>query len=270
MESFTFDAHTTTYSPINALWLAKASQLAYQKEPTIQQQVKQWGFAKFFFIGDDATGAEAWIAGKEDIIFVVFRGTDEAEDWRTNTRLAQTLWKTRQGEESPYYPSGMVHRGFAAALDRIWYPISERVNWFRDQNQTLWVSGHSLGGALASLSLARFREENIDVRGAYTFGQPRVFNRRFAKQLDADFQSKYFRFVNNNDVICRVPFLFNYAHGGTLRYFNAQGQLLENMPWWQRAFDRVYGRFLDLGEPGTDGFKDHDIELYIQNLKKNL
>jgi triacylglycerol lipase len=270
MTSFTFDANTTAYSPTNALWLAKASKLAYRSESTIQETVKQWGFDKFFFLGDEVTQTEAWIAAKDDAIFVVFRGTDEAEDWRTNVRLAQTLWQTRSGKESQHYAGAMVHRGFASALDRIWYPISERVNLFQDQNQTVWVAGHSLGGALASVSLARFREENIDIRGAYTFGQPRVFNKTFAKQLDADFKSKYFRFVNNNDVICRVPFLLNYAHAGTLCYFNAQGQLKSNMPWWQRAFDRIYGRFLALGEPGTDGFEDHAIDLYIENLEKNL
>jgi Lipase (class 3) len=48
----------------------------------------------------------------------------------------------------------------------------------------LWVTGHSLGGGLASLFYARVRDgqdlpEHIEVCGAYTFGQPRVANLDF-------------------------------------------------------------------------------------------
>lgn len=52
-------------------------------------------------------------------------------------------------------------------------------------------------------------------KGLYTFGQPRTGDREFARKPDADFEQQTFRYVNNNDIVTRVPFrAMNYSHVG--------------------------------------------------------
>ncbi|MFK4214043.1 lipase family protein [Streptomyces sp. NPDC030920] len=81
---------------------------------------------------------------------------------------------------SPPWPgsgrAGFIHYGFGEALDGAWAQIRGAVDEFRDNDQTLWFTGHSLGGALAMLAAARlhFEEHNLTADGVYTFGQPRT------------------------------------------------------------------------------------------------
>ena len=141
---------------------------------------------------------------------------------------------------------------------------------------SLWITGHSLGAALATLAAAKFTFEGdapIPIQGVYTFGSPRVGDTTFAEAYDAKLRDITFRFRNNNDVVTRVPIplkLFPYQHIGSMRYFNVKGRLLESLSWWAGLLDRIRGRIQDLGSPGTDGMKDHSMDRYVELLDKNL
>lgn len=57
---------------------------------------------------------------------------------------------------------------------------------------SLWLTGHSLGGAMATLAAAWLAERKIPFSGAYTFGQPRVGDDNFQVAFDTklkDFSS---------------------------------------------------------------------------------
>jgi len=77
-------------------------------------------------------------------------------------------------------------------------------NW-QTQAQSLWLTGYSLGAALATLRMSSLGEEAKPVNGLYTFWQPRVGGKTVARIFDLDLKSRMFRFVNNNDVVTRVP-----------------------------------------------------------------
>jgi hypothetical protein len=86
----------------------------------------------------------------------------------------------------------------------------------------VFITGHSLGGALAMLCALEFCRELLPVSGVYTFGQPRAGNAAFANLFDATFApggSKLkditFRVVNQNDIVPRTPgWLLGYRHCG--------------------------------------------------------
>ena len=64
--------------------------------------------------------------------------------------------------------------------------------------------------------------------GLYTYGQPRVGDPDFCGNCDTHFGDQYFRFVNNLDIVTRVPLADlpalpwpeTYAHAGRLLYFD--------------------------------------------------
>src|SRR6185436_17107157 len=74
--------------------------------------------------------------------------------------------------------------------------------------KALFIAGHSRGGAFAVLAAAAMSRE-VDLpplAGVYTFGQPRVGNAAFARQLDAGARPiPLFRFVNRDDAVPNVP-----------------------------------------------------------------
>lgn len=259
MSRFKFNPNTTRYSAINALGLVKASKLAYDEEEEIKAKIQKWGFNRLRFFDKEET--QAFMIANEEMILTAFRGTEPThlKDWMTDVDI-----ELKQG------PGGNVHDGFQRALNHVWQGILESLEVFQTEAQSLWFTGHSLGGALATLAVARLREEDRPVHGLYTFGQPRVGDREFAKNFNIDFKTQAFRFVNNNDVVTRVPLrLMGYSHIGTFLYMDSRGKLHQDIHYWNKFLDRLQGRIDDFLVPGTEGMKDHFMNRYETNLERN-
>jgi hypothetical protein len=92
----------------------------------------------------------------------------------------------------------------------------------------LFVTGHSLGGALAALygAMLYYNEETEitnNLAAIYTFGQPRVGNKAFADYAHGKLGCRYKRVVYCNDIVPRVPFddkLFQFKHFGECHYYD--------------------------------------------------
>ncbi|XP_039069718.1 triacylglycerol lipase OBL1-like isoform X1 [Hibiscus syriacus] len=100
------------------------------------------------------------------------------------------------------------------------------------ENAKFVVTGHSLGGALAimfPIVLAIHGEMVLleKLLRVYTFGQPRVGDRKLKKFMEPHLDQpvpKYFRVVYCNDVVPRLPYddkTFLYKHFGTCLYYNS-------------------------------------------------
>ncbi|MFB1488237.1 MULTISPECIES: hypothetical protein [unclassified Thiocapsa] len=86
----------------------------------------------------------------------------------------------------------------------------------------LWLTGHSLGGALATITAAEWVDQH-PVTGIYTFGQPKAVGARPARLLRQRYQERFHRFVNDDDIVPGAP--PGYRHVGRLFWFDAQGGL---------------------------------------------
>ena len=267
MTDYRYDRKVNPFKPAakgyhsnNALCLACAANLAYLDEATIAPTVKGWGFSQFQFF--DRKGTQAFVCGNARTVVLAFRGTepDKLIDWVSDVKV-----RREKG------PVGKVHRGFKGALNRIWPAVSAYVSTIRTHNQKIWITGHSLGAALATLAAARMEiVDGVSVQGLYTFGHPRTGDEDFAVGCDAALPGRAYRFVNNNDVVPRLPpRKMGYSHIGRFVYFTRKGKVSNRISNWRRRLDRVAGRIDDLGKPGTDGVKDHSMNGYVRLVRKN-
>lgn len=161
--------------------------------------------------------------------------------------------------------NGLGHLGFDQALASVYPEVRDTVKEFRTTDQTLWFTGHSLGGALAMLAGSRmyFEDPKLLPNGVYTFGQPRTCDRLLARAYDSAFKSRTFRFVNNNDIVAQAPPEPVYHHVKAMMYFDANGRLHEEMSFASGLTDRFKGLTADMFAPGTDGIRDHSMDRYF-------
>lgn len=239
-------------------------------------------------------GTQAFLAkrNKEDVsmMTLVFRGTEASfsnihetvKDVEADLRA--DLVSLDDGEK--------IHHGFQDAFTLIKDEVEKDL--LAHQGVPLYITGHSLGGALAVVA-TRFLAN--DSHGAcYTFGSPRVGN----DELSYKIKTPIYRIVNSADLVARLPpeilpyiciviarwfpgtnWLVNflrkfkdYAHYGDMRYLihvKAEGEelikkieLLSNPSFFERV-KRVLPRlFFSRGKAGAS---DHSISLYRRKLR---
>jgi hypothetical protein len=210
-----FEHKASSFSPINAWWLAEASTLVYADEAFVRQRFKEAGLKRVIFF--NRSGTQCFIASNSRFAIVVFRGS---EIWKRNERFdpRQIIsdFKTNIDIRLSYWiRGGKVHSGFKSALESVWDDMLPEIQRLQDQDVSVWVTGHSLGAALATLAADRLE----DVKGLYTFGSPRVGDKEFQKR----FSLSAFRVVNSRDIVANVPPKGRYRHVGELVFIDRKG-----------------------------------------------
>tara|TARA_R110001592_G_scaffold1805_6_gene10799 strand:+ start:28310 stop:29116 length:807 start_codon:yes stop_codon:yes gene_type:complete len=201
----------------------------------------------------DVDGAQAYVMSDKTDVLIACRGTEP-------TALNDVLADLKMFPVK-HHIAGRVHRGFYAEYDKVIPGIKEALaKHDKKGDKTLWVTGHSLGGAMAVLVAAELKPNG----GLHTFGQPRVGTKAFLPALDG---IKYYRYRNNNDAVTAVPPSFLcFKHGGVLRYINTYGNI-RPATWAQRFKDKCRGHWMALKSFNLiDGFADHSMGLYHEYL----
>ena len=239
---------------------ARLSHLAYEDQITVAAVCSDIDLPRVAWYEADDT--QAFIARSNapnpPIIVMAFRGTESMADALTDADARRV--------RAPL--GGTAHRGFRLALAKVWPAMREHFMIAMRESgpdTVVLVTGHSLGAALATLAAAELAEDGLKVSGLYTYGSPRVGDRRFARSVECWLgEDRIFRVVNNNDVVARIPPWFaGYRHVGAARYITTDGRLVTSPAWWSVLWDRLRGRWLDLGKAGTDGVKDHSMARYV-------
>jgi len=175
-------------------------------------------------------------------------------------------------------PLGMVHRGFSEGLGYVWKRTLEVAIDCQTAGQSLWFTGHSLGGALAMLAASECVKIDKPVCGLYTFGQPRVGDTQFVEKFDRVMKERTFRYVNDQDIVPRIPPRrvptshgeLEYSHAGRLRYFDHDGTLQTDERYWDRFLDTLKGAADLFDELLPPALADHSMDKYLANLKKSV
>jgi hypothetical protein len=218
----------------------------------------------------------AFIVTTAESHLLVFRGTKIFQDWMEDldSTPARFDW-VFSGSPS----IGEIHAGFGHCLaEKIQEIVSDLAK--RDLNKPLLISGHSLGGALAALAGAYFITSGKTmptISKIYTFGQPRIGLYGFCNFYSRILSDKLIRFVNQNDVVPRVPFRgFEYSDEGIMIHFDSSGKPLKQSLEWQNFLTRTFQSFEDMTEIIKDlrtDVGDHSVTGYkilVQNNQPEL
>lgn len=142
--------------------------------------------------------------GHEAVVELAFRGTVNVDNWITNLKIAAV--------PCPFGPGiGQVHLGFLSAYESLRQRVMDNVH---DGLRALGVqpssrvlvqtTGHSLGGALATLAAYDLASSWCCPTVCVTFGAPRVGDSDFAKSYGS-VVGRSLRFVNKFDPVPKLP-----------------------------------------------------------------
>jgi len=152
------------------------------------------------------------------IITIVFRGSQEKEDWLTNFSL----------RDRPLFGKGMVHQGFSEAYKhflqmtkrgrqdlrkKLSISTIDEIETFNKKHNIV-ITGHSMGGAVATLVGCLLlnlgiKKENLKI---YNFGTPPIGNKRFVDYYEG--KLNLYRIVNEQDVVPKLDRVSRFCHLG--------------------------------------------------------
>jgi hypothetical protein len=258
-ESWRLDARAPTMR--NALVLARFARLAYGEslDPPGAGAEDAALLRAFPTVRLVVSGqVRGLVAGNDKDAVVAFAGTYHRDHWRDSLRYDQVLGF-----------GGRAHGGFAEGIDRVWAHLLAGLYDTRALDKTLWLTGHSLGGALALLAAWRLHEVGFTAHCVNTFGAPAVMDRAAAEAFPVPAWS----IINDGDWVpyMQWPRLEGaYIHPGQSFVLMRSGRL--SAARHSASMSRRIDRFLLLESPAPPGgpFADHRMNEYIRRIIANL
>lgn len=257
----------------------------------LKKSLEQVGWDLLGTISVNAT--QAYVAHNKDFAVLAFRGTeaDRMADIRADANAVQTTCPT----------GGRVHSGFKEHYDDAERQVEELLDDEKIKDKPLFITGHSLGGAVATMATRRLSNEH-KIAACYTYGAPRVGTEEWVTQI----KSPIYRIVNSADPVPMVPLsgivifflvkafriagslipipgiepvftwignllernLSGYTHAGNMRFLTdckdgnlSKVNLLYSVSWGRR-FRGLLTRVTPFGKV----LKDHGIAVYRRKL----
>ncbi|MEZ4752070.1 MAG: lipase family protein [Bdellovibrionota bacterium] len=198
-----FDPAKNAFDLDNATFFAWLSKVAYLKKedgspdmPAIQKELA--GIPDASIEPIDSAPVQGFIVKAKGYAVVVFRGSDERDDWFDNFN-AFYLGQKKPAQQGFGRPNLMkkpkqntvpspnsrhdLHAGFYEQFSKAHDQVLEKLKG--TESGKVWFTGHSLGGALATIFARDFHAahgfKNI---GLYTFGAPRPGNQKLANYFN--------------------------------------------------------------------------------------
>lgn len=176
--------------------LQRAMALGLPVDGNVQRELESAGFE--FKAAFNSGGTQAFLAllqQREDrspMLILAFRGTE--------IRSPDDVMADLDLRLVPVDSGGRVHSGFHTAFQRVREMIEEVIADPIYQDYPLYISGHSLGAALAMLATRYLNHPRM--AATYTYGCPRAADEDFY----ASVKTPVYRVVNAADGVARIPF----------------------------------------------------------------
>uniref|UniRef100_A0A0N4Z4B2 Lipase_3 domain-containing protein n=1 Tax=Parastrongyloides trichosuri TaxID=131310 RepID=A0A0N4Z4B2_PARTI len=235
-----------------ALDMAAAS---YAKNPRkclkkLEGKLKAHWRSKCDYVHDECWG---FIGIVKDYIIFSIRGT------RTKLQLIMELIETMSRPKQSFIAGGAVEAYFYTALKTFWTNSSRVLIKLKTKypKKKILFTGHSLGGAVASLASALFVYENENVFGKslrnettlITFGQPRVGNYMYSIQHDTLVPNSW-RLIHKFDLVPHIPACYEYGRKRScIPAFNHSPYHHGTEVWYPISMNGTSNYTICLGEP---------------------
>ena len=265
VEPIDCDVHIPGFSIRTGFYLANASYWAYEEQLGEWTDALGLGSSVHLFTQGEFHG---FVGFTDRVAIVAFRGTRNVENCLTDLEMPLV--------HKAAYP-GRVHHGFAEAVELVWNDVRTLLGR-PSHARPVWVTGHSLGGAMATLASVRLSAEGFRIRGVYTYGSPRPGDWSFHN----DYILPNYRFVNDDDIVPHLPLRWCYQHVGALKLLDPEGDLDESEAAWrdkkaqlvanakrvQRACRNATETVAEVGD--LDWLEDHHMGRYVDAIAKLL
>ena len=192
--------------------MVEMSRIAYNKfEETEESKnkfsmvLKDNGFSLLEVFNNNGTQGFLCKYTEHKIAILAFRGTEITEYKDIKSDINAKLMSVTIGDDKL-----LIHSGFWKAFNAVKIPIKNSLEQVKDHQ--LFFTGHSLGGALATIALRYFAPFNDSSGACYTFGAPPVGTKAFGDKL----KTPLYRISNNLDI---VPHILNSCIAFLLELF---------------------------------------------------
>ena len=172
-----------------------------------------WGNSEVLFFSD--LEPFALVAQRDDKAYAIIRGTETLEDWYKDAEIDQVSY------ELPHVSNvGLVHKGFFDLYKSLRQSLLSQLNGLKGIN-TLYITGHSLGAALAMVATPDLTANALvnQVKNVfqYNLAGPRAVDPTLAAFLNAG-PANIYRIVNSCDLVPEVPPSVYLGLTGTVLY----------------------------------------------------
>jgi hypothetical protein len=164
---------------------------------------------------------ELIVVSTKDYVLIVFRGTDKVEgnEWSEWTGTDFRIGQVRAGGSMM---KAKVHKGFWQSFDLIRDELIRSLERCGAQHKKIWLTGHSLGGAMSMLTGVYLKSIGYPVQNVYAFAAPRVIgDAKFVKIADKLLPNRIHRFEYYLDPIALL-WAPRYKHVGQRNWFDSE------------------------------------------------
>jgi triacylglycerol lipase len=178
---------------------------AYQQYQLALQPTEQpWNIQGGYTLNGTFTAGEngksfpfGFVASKNGVFYIVIRGTQTPLEWFDDASICPIPFRDGWGNTT---------KGFLEIHEQIFPAIRDVIAEQAVNIQKLFVTGHSLGAALAKLTAADLICKGAELSNPvlYTFSGPRVGDATFAAKFKAQGLAAW-RIFNTEDIVPTLP-----------------------------------------------------------------
>jgi predicted lipase len=177
------------------------------------------------------------------------------------TQDLEDAWKDAQASHVTFMGRFGVHKGFHGEYKTIWPTVRKYLPY----KAPLYITGHSLGGAIATL-LAASVKANYDIDPVVaTFGSPTVGDPEFAAFYNWLIQ-RSIRVVHAWDIVPRWPRGHRWAHVADELHLSDRGRRIRSFEGWLRKL--IYWRQVLIKDLQGISGSDHHVSSYRKVVKR--
>jgi len=270
-----FNMDFSNYDRGTALFCAELSNLVYdssEKGKKILNNLKTQYPSEniqYEYVIDNSRKLQVLLLGCKDFVIIAFRGTVKKEIINLITDVKYWNYGNDSTDKGPYKYIPPSYGGFRKMTMRLINKDSlfeNLANFIPKCNPTVlkedfpvFMTGHSLGSALAQLLIKPLEANHFKFMGLYNFAPPLTVSYRVNSEMRKQYESRTFDIVNHKDYVARFGQSYRKHFGKFCRI--CDNHLIYREPDKYYSFTFLQ-RFRVL--------QYHDIENYIHPIKDTV